>query len=438
VCRITARIGATGDDGRVQTLLQSRDDPAKVRDLRRMKTVAAMFLVFAAAVYLACLLLADEPDAGWVGYIKAAAEAGMVGGIADWFAVTALFRRPLGLPIPHTALIRRKKDQLGESLGDFVGENFLAPEVVLGRLDAARIPARAGAWLARPANAERVAAEAAHLAQGMLAVLRDDDVQELIDAMIVRRIGEPEWGPPIGQVLTELLAEDRQLPLIDLLCDRAHEWALGSADTIERVVLRDAPTWSPKFVDLLVGDKIHRELVEFTAKVREDPDHEVRRAMNRFLTDFADDLQHDLGTRAKVERVKTEIMGRKEISQAAEASWRLAKKAIVDAAEDPQSALRRKLVEYAMRIGVRLRDDARSRARVDRWLADATVFVLENYGTEATALISDTVARWDGDEASRKIELQAGRDLQFIRINGTVVGALAGAVIHLVSQLITG
>ena len=424
-----------GHNGRV---LNTFDDTAKVKDLRRMKVVATGFLIGVTIVYLLCLLSEGGGEDGWVGYVKSAAEAGMVGGLADWFAVTALFRHPLGIPIPHTAIIRKKKDQIGESLGSFVGENFLAPEAVLGKLESARIPERAGGWLAQPKNAERVAAEASTLALGLVTVLRDDDVQQIIDATIVRRIAEPAWGPPIGRVLEELLGEGRQAPVIELLCERGYDWALQSQETIDRVISRDSPAWSPKFVDQMLGEKIHRELVEFTWKVRSNPQHEIRLAMNEFLVTFARDLQSDPETMAKAEKVKAELMRRKEISSAAEAAWRIAKRLIEDSVRDPSSTLRTKLVEYSIRIGVRLRDDPAARAKVDRWLSDGARYVVENYADEITSVITETVARWDGQEASRKIEVQAGRDLQFIRINGTVVGALAGLVIHVVSGLIVG
>src|SRR5699024_10440511 len=191
-------------------------------------------------VYLLCLVAGGDDAPTWVGYVRTASEAGMVGGIADWFAVTALFRHPLGIPIPHTAIIRRKKDQLGEGLGEFVGENFLARDVVLGKLDSAQVPLRLGEWLARPRNAERAAAEAATVARGVITVLRDEDIQQIIDATIVRRLAEPAWGPPIGRVVEQLLKEERHLPVIELLCERAYEWAVNSQETIDRVVLKDS------------------------------------------------------------------------------------------------------------------------------------------------------------------------------------------------------
>ncbi|AOD20467.1 hypothetical protein IM25_01415 [Rhodococcus sp. p52] len=416
--------------------LLTTDDEIKRRELRRMKAVATGFLVAAAIIYLFCRWQETRGAGAWVGYVRAASEAGMVGALADWFAVTALFRHPLRIPIPHTAIIKRKKDQLGANLSSFVGNNFLAPEVVSAKVESAQIPLRVGTWLAEPENAQRVAKETSTVLRGVVGILREDDIQQIIDHTIVKRIAEPEWGPPIGRVLTELLAENRHLPLVDMLAERAHQWALGSQETIDRVISRDSPSWSPKFVDLLLGEKIHRELVEFTWKVRSNPDHEVRLAGNKFLADYARDLQSDPVTIAKAEKVKAEIMGRDEITGLAAATWRTAKRMILDSVDDPNSTLRTKIAENVMAFGIRVREDAELRTKIDGWLLDAVRFVASNYADEITSVIRETVERWDAEEASRKIELAVGRDLQFIRINGTVVGSLAGLTIYTVSELL--
>ncbi|UZF47697.1 DUF445 domain-containing protein [Rhodococcus rhodochrous] len=401
-----------------------------------MKAVATGFLVVAAIIYLFCRWQETRGAGAWVGYVRAASEAGMVGALADWFAVTALFRHPLRIPVPHTAIIKRKKDQLGANLSSFVGSNFLAPEVVSAKVESAQIPLRVGSWLAEPESAQRVAKETSTVLRGVVGILREDDIQQIIDHTIVKRIAEPEWGPPIGRVLTELLAENRHLPLVDMLAERAHQWALGSQETIDRVISRDSPSWSPKFVDLLLGEKIHRELVEFTWKVRSNPDHEVRLAVNKFLADYARDLQSDPVTIAKAEKVKAEIMGRDEITGLAAATWRTAKRMILDSVDDPNSTLRTKIAENVMAFGIRVREDAELRTKIDGWLLDAVRFVASNYADEITSVIRETVERWDAEEASRKIELAVGRDLQFIRINGTVVGSLAGLAIYTVSELL--
>ncbi|MBB5161797.1 DUF445 domain-containing protein [Mycobacterium sp. AZCC_0083] len=414
----------------------SAADAERRTGLRRMKVVALGFLVGATVIFLVCTWAQSNGAAPWVGYVRAASEAGMVGALADWFAVTALFKHPLGIPIPHTAIIKRKKDQLGEGLGTFVRENFMSPEVVEAKLRGAEVAGRVGKWLSEPSHAERVAAEASTVLRVLVEMLRDEDIQQVLDRMIVKRIAEPQWGPPIGRVLASLLEEGRQEALIQLLADRAFEWSLNSGEVIERVIERDSPTWSPRWVDHLVGDRIHRELMDFTDKVRRNPDHELRRSATKFLFEFADDLQHDKATIDRAENVKDQIMARDEVAKAAETAWSAAKRILLESVDDPSSALRSRIADSVVHIGESLRDDADLRDKVDNWIVRAAQHLVEQYGTEITAIITETIERWDADEASRRIELHVGRDLQFIRINGTVVGSLAGLAIYSIAQLL--
>ncbi|MCR8898164.1 DUF445 family protein [Gordonia sp. GONU] len=413
-------------------------DAGRRRDLRKMKAVATGFLIFAAVVYLFTRYLEhrDGTDvAAWVGYVQAASEAGMVGALADWFAVTALFRHPLGIPIPHTALIRKKKDDIGDQLGGFIEENFMTPEVVVYRAQQIDLPRRFSTWVADPRNAPRISGEAARAIQLASEMLRDEDVEQLIQAAL-KWVAEPEWAPPTGRILEQLIAEDRLEPVFQMLCDRAHEWAIGSQELIDRVVDRDGPQWTPKFVNTLVGDKIHRELVDFTYKVRSDPDHELRRAMHEFVEKFADDLQHDPEMIAKFENIKMELVGRDEVTGAASTAWKTGKAVIEQMLDDPNSTLRNTLSDSIIQLATRIRDDRPLQEKMNGWVARVAHHIAANYSQEIIAVITETVRGWDADDTSRKIELQVGRDLQFIRINGTVVGALAGLAIHTTSVLI--
>ncbi|MFD7510588.1 DUF445 domain-containing protein [Streptomyces sp. NPDC059853] len=412
-------------------------DVAKQRSLRRMKGVATGLLVAVAVVY-ALATWAEHRGAGaWAGYVAAAAEAGMVGALADWFAVTALFRHPLGLPIPHTAIIPTKKDQLGQSLGDFVGDNFLAEDVVRGKLRSLGLSRRAGTWLARPENTDRVTAELATALRGGLTVLRDADVQAVIGEAITRQVGAREISPHLGDLLDRTVTAGAHHRLVDLVCARAHDWLVLHRDSVLEAVEGGAPGWTPRFVDRRIGERVYRELLRFVTEMRDSPDHPARGALDRFLTDFAQQLKDDPDTRARVERLKTDLLNRPEVQDLIASAWSAVRAMILTAAEDENSALRRRARAALLSLGHRLSTDDRLGGKLDGWATDAALHVVSGYRTEITSLISDTVASWDARTTSRKIELHIGRDLQFIRLNGTIIGSLAGLTIHTVTQLFT-
>ncbi|WP_418957292.1 DUF445 domain-containing protein [Streptomyces tritici] len=409
-------------------------DEEKSRGVRRMKATATGLLLFVAVVYALATWARNEGWGAWTGYVAAAAEAGMVGALADWFAVTALFRRPLGLPIPHTAIIPTKKDQLGETLGAFVGENFLSAAVVRDRLRALGISGRLGAWLADPAHADRVTAELATALRGALTVLRDADVQAVVGEAITRRAEAAEIAPGIGKTLEKVVADGAHHRAVDLICTRAHDWLVYHADSVMDAVQGGAPGWTPRFVDRKVGERVYRELLRFVTEMRDMPGHPARGAIDRFLTDFAADLQADTDTRARVERLKSDLLARPEIQDVIASAWSAVRTMMLAAAEDDRSELRLRARASLISLGGRLVTDGRLQAKVEGWLEDAAAYVVTTYRGEITSLITDTVASWDATQTSRKIEANIGRDLQFIRINGTVVGALAGLLIHTVSH----
>ncbi|OXM74193.1 MULTISPECIES: DUF445 domain-containing protein [Amycolatopsis] len=412
------------------------DQEGKRRALRRMKLVALAFLLGATVIFLLATWAQSAGWPGWVGYVRAAAEAGMVGALADWFAVTALFRRPLGLPIPHTAIIPSKKNMIGSSLGEFVGTNFLSEHVVRDKLQRVQVSRRFGEWLAKPENAERVTSELATVVRGVVTVLKDEDVQAVMEQAVVRRVVEQPWGPPLGKLLQQVFADGAHYKLVDLMCDRAYEWVRDNHATVLRVVSDRAPSWSPKFVDAMLADKVYGEVLSFAWAVKTDVNHPMRLALDKFLGEFAQDLQNDPETMARAEQVKQQILDHPDVQKLIGSAWSTAKGMLLNAAEDPSSELRRRVREGLRTLGERLVSDEGLGGKVDGWVQGAAAYVVRNYSTEITTIITDTVERWDAEETSRKVELQVGRDLQFIRINGTVVGALAGLVIYTVAQLL--
>ncbi|MFE9998356.1 DUF445 domain-containing protein [Streptomyces avermitilis] len=438
----TEELGAAGQHARPGAATNramtsfSPADEEKRRGVRRMKATATAMLLLVALVYVVAKWASHQGAGPWAAYVAAAAEAGMVGALADWFAVTALFRHPLGLPIPHTAIIPTKKDQLGVSLGEFVGENFLSSDVVRSRLRAVGIGSRLGAWLAEPEHADRVTAELATALRGALTVLRDSDVQAVVGEAITRRAEAQEVAPGIGKMLERIVADGGHRRVVDLVCARAHDWLVLHDEQVMDAVQGGAPGWTPRFVDKKVGERVYKELLRFVTEMRDAPAHPARGALDRFLTDFASDLQSDTDTRVRVERLKDEVLGRGEVQDLIASAWTAVRSMIVSAAEDERSELRLRVRASLLKLGARMATESKYQAKVDGWLEGAAVYVVTTYRDEITSLITDTVAGWDAEHTTKKIEAHIGRDLQFIRINGTVVGSLAGLLIYTVSRLL--
>ncbi len=407
------------------------DDEARRSGLRRMRTLATSLLVLAAIVFA----VTHGRDGGW-GYVNAASEAAMVGAIADWFAVTALFRHPLRLPIPHTALIPRKKDQLAASLQDFVSENFLREDVIRDRIGSAAPAERIGRWLGAPGRAHRLVDEGSRITSDLLGRVKEEDVSAVITEMIVPRMIEEPLSPAAGQLLAEVLDEGAHTGIVDLGLDELCGWLDRHPERITDLIKQRAPDWSPNWASNLVADKLFREALSWVQDIRDDPQHDARRTLDAWLVQLADNLQHDPDTMERAERLKERLLTQPKAATTAVRLWDSFRRGLIEALEAEDGLLRRRVVEEIEGLGERLVSDPALAAKVDRWAEDAAAYVVNHYGSEVATVISSTVERWDGDETAERIELYVGRDLQFIRINGTVVGGLAGVVIHAFSQLL--
>ncbi|WAA65117.1 DUF445 domain-containing protein [Microbacterium oxydans] len=410
----------------------SPSDQERLRALRRMKAVALGALVFMAVVFV--IAFAFQQRIGWLGYVRAAAEGGMVGALADWFAVTALFRRPLGLPIPHTAIIPNRKDEIGRTLGEFVETNFLAADVVRTKLSSTQIALRAGEWLRETPHAERVGAEGATIATAVLNALSDDDVRDLISDLAREHLVEPEWGPPAGAWLEKIVEADAHHGAVDLAADSIARWLDANAESFSGLVSRRLPGWVPKLAHRFVDDTVYNEAVKFVHAVQADPRHPARLAVDGYLSRLADSLQNDPATRAKLENAKASLFDSPRVGALAAEAWNTAKNGLLTALADPESGLRRRAVQALQEVGERLTTDAALQHRVDTWVSDAAVFLVDRYRHDIASIITDTVERWDPAETTEKIELMVGRDLQYIRLNGTFVGALAGLAIFTIAH----
>ena len=398
-----------------------------------MKLVALGLLLAAAVVYLATLRV--SADGVW-GFVNAGAEAAMVGALADWFAVTALFRHPLGLPIPHTAIIPRRKDDIARNLQAFFTENFLTEDVVRERVAAARVGVRLGAWLQVDAHAARVVAEGSRLARVALARVSDDDVTHLVAEVIVPRLRSEPLAGAAGDLLDAIVRDGAHRGLVDLVVGEVHDWLRRHPDTFDGIVGERAPRWAPGFINRRVAHWTYEQAMDWLWAIRRDRNHPTRAALDDLLRQVAGDLQHNPVVAERAERLKDRLLSHPQTAETIVSLWTTVRASLDGALAAESSEFKQRAVRAVQRFGASLLDDETLRTRLEGRLEDAAAFVVRSYGAELSTVISHTIERWDGRQAARRIELHVGRDLQFIRINGTVVGCLAGLAIHAVSLVV--
>jgi uncharacterized membrane-anchored protein YjiN (DUF445 family) len=408
-------------------------DTDRQRGLRTMKAVALGLLVAAAIVYAITKVHGGD---GWVGYVRAFAEAAMVGALADWFAVTALFRHPLGIPIPHTAIIPKRKDQIGRSLGEFVETNFLTQEVLGERLAHARVGERLGMWLSEPANARRASEGLGDAVRGALEVLDDKEVQHALESVVRQRVRATPAAPLVGKVIELSVEGGHHQRLLDAVLVGLGGFLEDNRVTFRSRLEQESPWWVPEPIDDRIFEKIYGAVGRFVDEVGGHPEHDVRRTIDRRVGAFAERLKTDPELLAKGEELKEELLDHPEFRAWIESLWLGAKRGVIEAAEDPDGEFRSRAATSLQRLGERLVTDPDLRRKVDDWVERSAGYVVEHYRSEVSDLIAATVERWDGNSTARRMELQVGRDLQFIRINGTLVGGLAGLVIHAVGELL--
>ncbi len=400
-------------------------DEARRCGLQRMRLLAGSLLLFAAVVYAATL----DAD-GALGFVNAGAEASMVGAIADWFAVTALFRHPLGLPVPHTALVPRRKDELAKGLEEFVQGNFLQEGVIRERAASAGVTLRLAGWLTDEVHARRVVDEAADVVAIGLDRIRDEHVHALFEEVLVPRFVEEPLAPLLGSALGEIVDDDLHHGLVDLALEELDRWLVEHRQTFMDVLAERAPWWAPERLNDRVTARAHLEALAWVQDIRRDPGHHARRALDTLLEQLATDLREDPATQERAERFKTRLLEHPQTLASGLSLWNAFRRALLQALREPDGAVRERLRQETTAAARRLQRDDALRARLDGLLADGLVFAVSRYGEEITGVISHTIARWDGAEAARRIELHVGRDLQFIRINGTLVGGLVGLALH--------
>jgi len=421
---------ATSDGG-------SRVRPTATSDSgRRMRQIATGTLLVMAAIYVAARSF--EPVHPAIGFIRAFAEAAMVGGLADWFAVTALFRHPLGLPIPHTAIIPRNKDRIGETLANFLRDNFLTPQVVARRMGRLDVAGAAGRLLAAPAGGDaRLRRGASRLMADVLEALNDERLGGVAKAAIAQRMGDMKFAPMLGQLLTAAMKEGRHQPVMDSII----RWAARVLDEnevlIRQMVHERANTvlrWTG--LDETLANGIIEGLEKMLGEAADDPGHRLRIKVEEGLMTLAFDLQHDAETQARIDRIRDELIANPAMQRWLDGLWQQLRESLLRAARDPDAAMAGRLGEAVRQIGVTLRDDVNLRALVNRFVRRVAAGSAARYGDSIVKLVSETVRGWDAGTVTERLENAVGRDLQYIRINGTLVGGLVGVTIHTVNVLI--
>ncbi|NNC81311.1 MAG: DUF445 domain-containing protein [Acidimicrobiales bacterium] len=403
-------------------------------ELRRMKVVATSMLLLAAIVFI--VFRAIEEDNSWAGYIRATAEAAMVGAFADWFAVTALFKHPLGIPIPHTAIIPKRKDEIGEGLGDFVQSNFLTGEVISEKLEQAAIAKRIADWLADPDHARSIVSEVAVVTGAISEVLRDDeDVRDLVDSLVRDRLAKVPVAPIVGRVIDAGMDGGHHHEVYNVVLSGAASFLEDNRETFRRRLTQESPWWVPEPVDDRVFERIFSAVMTFLREVDHNPHHHFKKDLDDRARVLAVRMRDDERLIEQGEQLKTELLDHPEFQAWTKDLWSSLQAGFSDATQEPDSEVRARIEQAIIAVAERLRTDEDLQAKIDEWIRSVVVYLAEHGRTEIAGLISNTVQNWDANETSERIELQVGRDLQFIRINGTLVGGLVGLLIYTSSEL---
>ena len=405
--------------------------------LRRMRLVATALLVAMAVLYLVARALGDRHPL--LGFVRAFAEAAMVGGLADWFAVTALFRHPLGLPIPHTAIVPRNKDRIGDTLAQFLRDNFLIPRVVARRMQRVDIAGAAGRWLASPKGASegRLRRGASRLAADMLESLDQERLGGMVRTTLAQRLRSLEISPLLGNALSAAIADNRHVPLLDGIIKWAAKVLSANEPVIRAMVHERAGSlmrWTG--LDETLANKIIAGLDGMIQDMASQPDHPLRAKAEEGLAQLAHDLQFDPAMRTRVEGFKAEMLDNPALSDWWQGIWEQMRGAMLKIARDPDAMMAGRFGEALHQLGVTLQEDAELANTINRFARRAAVGAAADYGDAIVRLVSETVRGWDAQTITRRLENAVGRDLQYIRINGTVVGGLVGLVIHAVDVLL--
>ena len=405
-------------------------DEEKARQLAIMKRRASGLLVVFAAIFVVAKLL--EGRWPWLAAVRATAEAAMVGGLADWFAVTALFRQPLGLPIPHTAIVKTRKDRIGRSLGNFVQHNFLARHVIARHLAGLHVATRIATWASKPENAQRLARQVAGGLARAVEALPDDEVKHAIHGGIVSRGHKTRVAPILGDVLSLVAADGRHQALLDQVLRLVDRFVEDNKDLIRERIATESPWWVPTAIDDKVFQKLVAGIERMLDEVRAQPHHPMRAQFDKVLGEFIENLRTSPEVIARAEAMKDRLLDQPVVAELTDSIWESTRRSISKYA-GPDAPSPEPVARTIVTLAESLLDNHELRHELDEAICNLAIGVIEQHREEVGALIARTVAEWDADAASQKIEIAVGKDLQYIRINGTLVGGLVGLLLFLLS-----
>lgn len=421
---------ASAGGARAMQILQ--DEATRQAQLDAMKRRATLLLVAATVLFVVSRAL--EARWAWLAFVRATMEAAMVGGLADWFAVTALFRHPLGIPIPHTAIVPARKDRVGRTLGAFVQRNFLSRDVIERRLRSLEVGRRMAEWLAEPANARTISRSAAEAMSSAAAMLRDEDVQEVIDRSLATRVRSMHLAPLLGKVLGVITEDDRHQELLDEVIVLASRTVNDNAELIRQRIEQETPWWIPSAIDDKIFKRVLRSIQRLLTELSADDKHPLRKRFDDGLRRFIERLNSSPELAARVDAWKEDFLDNEAARRFSLSLWQEAKDALARYVANPDSAAPGAIEHALTTFGQKAIDDDELLAKLDDFAVNIAVYLVARYQDEVGELIASTVASWDPELTSKRVELAIGRDLQFIRINGTIVGGLAGLLIYVVSS----
>jgi uncharacterized membrane-anchored protein YjiN (DUF445 family) len=398
-----------------------------------MRRLATGLLVLMALVFLAALHF--EPGMPQLGYVRAFAEAAMVGALADWFAVTALFRHPLGIPIPHTAIIPRNKDRIGENLGRFVEENFLAPPLVAERVAHVDFAGKLAKWLAEPAQGAWLAGGIASILPRILHALDDDDLRRFAGEHLVAGVRKIDFATIAAEVLELLTRDNRHHVLVTQLIDQAKDLLEEFKPQIRERVRKEV-WWGLRTVavDEVLYTRIIDALERFLEELRDTPTHEMRARIDARLQRLIADLRQSPEFRAMGESLVQQLLENRELKVYMGVVWHEVRDRVLADAALPASAIRGQLQASIGNVGLALLGDRAMQEKLNVWVRREIVEQVAAHGHHVSALIADTVRRWDPETITQKAETEIGKDLQYIRINGTLIGGLVGLLLYLFAK----